>query len=246
MSTPRPLSSPVQSFAQFAQSLAAAGAPQPPPSTSPQRQDPEPDVSSIAGGSHNIRETHFVPGKFLDILREDTSEQPATMPTAAARNLARSHAPDLRNLDPTESLTGPRKKLGRLAEKIHAAVTDILFAKTGEESLSGSDLPPLADAIEITSVLPSASGKTFYICYRMTAGRTANLSSREIDALLQMYEIPLRKMAAQRVRNSSGAWFPSLKFMRDANAEKRREIEDLLDHVQRELDETEASSKRRM
>ncbi|KAJ3170694.1 hypothetical protein HDU88_008597 [Geranomyces variabilis] len=246
MSTPRPPSSPLPSFAQFAQSLAAAGVRPPAPSSAPQ-QDIQADPGFIAGGSENIRQTHFIPGKFLDILREDTSEQPAAAPAAAARNLARSHAPDLRNLDPTENLTGPRKKLGRLAEKIHAAVTDILFANPGDESLFGSDLSPLADAIEVTSVLPSASGKTFYICFRVTGGGATKLSSREIDSLLQMYEIPLRKMAAQRVRNASGAWFPSLKFLRDAHAEKRREIEDLLDQVQREMEESEvASEKRRM
>ncbi|KAJ3155782.1 hypothetical protein HDU86_004252 [Geranomyces michiganensis] len=231
MSTPRS-GTPLPSFSQFAQSLAAAG---PTPSTPPLPENGS-DFSSVSNGSNDVRKTHFIPGKFLDILREDASAEPVIPSTrSASRSLARPHARDLRNLDPTENLTGPRKKQGRLAEKIFAAVTDILHAKSDEDAIFGSDLSSLADALEITSVLPSASGKTFYICFQMPAG--GELSSREVDSILQMYEAPLRKLVGRRIRNAPGAWFPSLKFLRDANPEKMRELEDLLDEVQREMDD---------
>ncbi|KAJ3023486.1 hypothetical protein HKX48_002913 [Thoreauomyces humboldtii] len=209
------------SFAHFAQRLA---------------QPTQPTIHDVAlpplptDPNADFRTTHFIPGKFSQILREEAweasklaSPQQDLSPTETPLRVAKPHKP--RSNDTPKPIS---KYHGRLASRIQSAIVDVI-----EDAGGGSLHPDLHRGnLEILHVVPSGSGKTYAVYYRNVEGST--LEEDQMDILVKMFEVPLRRMVMQRLQKGA-VGFPNLEFKRETGQQERKEMEGIMERIEREL-----------
>ncbi|KAI8817839.1 serine hydrolase-domain-containing protein, partial [Fimicolochytrium jonesii] len=209
-------------FQQFATALANAKGgpnrsptrrrPSSPPSP-PTPYDPSLEPEDLPKSLTGVRQTHHIPGKFESAFRQDEADARRAQKQAALDRLIppihktpalKPRAPDNRNLSPSPADDAPQlgKRQGRLATKIHTALTD----------LHTSALLPLHTHWSLARITPSASKRSVFVYYHILAD--SDVPPKEVEETLRMYQPAVRKLVMEKLGGNGRREFPALEFRR--------------------------------